>query len=425
MRTQVAIVGGGPGGAASALFLGEKGIDSIIVEAESFPRFHIGESMTGWVAETVRKWGLGDAMLEHQFPVKLAGTVYGTSGANRYDVPITASMGGAKRRQVRTWQVKRSAFDKMLLDTARERGAGYVHGKALEPIFDDAGAVKGLTVRTADGEQLTIEADAIIDASGRKTWLSGLGIAAKKERGGYENQIAVFSHLKGVVRNDGEEEGNTLLFYREVDHWAWLIPVDPEVVSLGIVTPVSYYKSRKETKEEFFYRELREMNPNLAERVRGIELVEPVYATANFSYRIPQFTGKGWLCVGDAHRFIDPFFSFGIHLALAEAEKAAAYMADYLDGKLDGLDDPFEGYAEICERGMDTVQTLMDSFWANPLGWGYLLHYTEYGSDLLDIFGGRIYEEEPLPGLVKMRRIVAKARASESDADSEAFASVS
>lgn len=404
----MAIVGGGPGGAASALFLGERGIDATIIEAEAFPRFHIGESMTGWVAEKIRGWGLEQAMKDQQFPIKRAGTVYGTSGDNRYDVPITARVAGTERRQVETWQVRRSVFDKMFLDTAVDRGAKLVHGKAVEPLFHDDGSVSGVTVKLASGETETIEADAIIDASGRKTWMSGLGHAGRKERGGYENQIAVFGHVNGAIRNGENEEGNTLLFYKEVDHWSWFIPVGPETVSIGIVTPASYYKSKQETKEAFFERECRELNPDLARRLENVELVEPVTASSNFSYKIPEFTGKGWLCVGDAHRFIDPFFSFGIHLALAEAEKAAEFMEQYLEGNLN-TEDPFAPYAAICERGMDTVQTLMDSFWANPLGWGYMLHYTEHGGDVLDMFGGRIYDEEPLPALVSMRNMVARS----------------
>lgn len=408
MKTQVAIVGGGPGGSSSALFLGERGISSIIIEQAAFPRFHIGESMTGWAAEKVRQFGLADEMARHQFPVKYAGSVYGTTGTSKFDVPITARMDGNERRQVATWQVRRSVFDKMLLDTAIERGAGYIQGKALEPLFADDGSICGLTVETESGIQ-TIEADALIDASGRKTWMSGLGIAAKRERGGFENQIAVYSHVKGAIRNPGDEDGNTLLFYREVDHWAWMIPIDPEVTSIGIVTPATYYKSKHESKEDFFWRELRELNPNLTDRIGDVERVEDVYAAANFSYRIPEFTGKGWLCVGDAHRFIDPFFSFGIHLAISESEKAAAFIERYLNGEQVDDPTPFSAYQEVCERGMDVVQDLMDSFWANPLGWGYLFHFTEHKGEILDIFGGRIYEEQPLAGHLAMRKILEKS----------------
>lgn len=410
MKTDVAIVGGGPGGASSAIFLAQHGVDSIIVEKEVFPRFHIGESMTGWAAETLRKLGFEESMNQNRYPVKYAGTVYGSTGKSRFDVPVSARVAGQARREVPTWQVRRSAFDRVLLEAAIDRGAEFLLGQATEPLFED-GVVRGVRVTTAEGVEEDIHAEVVIDASGRKTWLSAVGLAGKKSRGGYENQIAVFSHVTGAVRNPDKEEGNTLLFFEKANHWAWFIPLDPEVVSIGVVVPSDYYRSCKETKEAFFARELLEINPNLAERVQDVELVEPVYATANFSYAIREFTGPGFLCVGDAHRFIDPFFSFGIHLAFAEAEKAAGFVAAYLNGEYRDEPNPFAAYQNLCDRGMDVVQDLIDSFWNNPLGWGYMLHYTDFGGDMLDIFGGMIYEDEPSPGLIAMRRINEKARA--------------
>ena len=47
MKTDVLIIGGGPGGAAMAMFLVREGIKPVILEQEEFPRFHIGESLTG------------------------------------------------------------------------------------------------------------------------------------------------------------------------------------------------------------------------------------------------------------------------------------------------------------------------------------------------------------------------------------------
>jgi choline dehydrogenase-like flavoprotein len=46
IKTDVLIIGGGPGGAAAAMFLIREGIKPIVLEQETFPRFYIGESMT-------------------------------------------------------------------------------------------------------------------------------------------------------------------------------------------------------------------------------------------------------------------------------------------------------------------------------------------------------------------------------------------
>ena len=47
MKCPVLIIGGGPAGSATAMFLKMQGIGSTIVERMEFPRYHIGESMTG------------------------------------------------------------------------------------------------------------------------------------------------------------------------------------------------------------------------------------------------------------------------------------------------------------------------------------------------------------------------------------------
>jgi flavin-dependent dehydrogenase len=70
MKTQVAIIGGGPAGSASAMFLAKQSIHSVIIEKSPFPRYHIGESMTGECGAVVRALDLEEQMLRRGFPVK-------------------------------------------------------------------------------------------------------------------------------------------------------------------------------------------------------------------------------------------------------------------------------------------------------------------------------------------------------------------
>ena|SRR5215510_14615674 len=118
MKTDVVIVGAGPAGSASAMCLRQEGIRAVIVEAEMFPRFHIGESLTGAGGEVLRELGLEAEMYKRQHPVKQGVKVYGQSLESSWFVPVTGRDANWHLCDRDTWQVRRSAFDKMLLDEA-------------------------------------------------------------------------------------------------------------------------------------------------------------------------------------------------------------------------------------------------------------------------------------------------------------------
>src|SRR5207237_529647 len=103
-----------------------------------------------------------------------------------------------------TWQVRRSDFDKMMLDEAVARGANLVRGQALRPITTDDGTVRGVKVRMPDGGIQDIEADMLLDCSGQATWLANLGgYTGPKYLGSYDKQIAIFSQVPNFVRDPG------------------------------------------------------------------------------------------------------------------------------------------------------------------------------------------------------------------------------
>ena len=69
MKTDVLIIGGGPGGSAMAMFLVRQGIKPVILEQEEFPRYHIGESLTGEAGQVLRRLGFEDEMVKREHPV--------------------------------------------------------------------------------------------------------------------------------------------------------------------------------------------------------------------------------------------------------------------------------------------------------------------------------------------------------------------
>ena len=405
MKTEVVVVGAGPGGTSSAIFLAQKGISSILIEKDPFPRFHIGESMTGECGETVRQLGLGEAIKEIRCTIKHKTIVYGKEGKNSFTIPVMRRNEAGELEKSTTWQVRRSDFDKMLLDKAKEVGVSFVHGKATKVLFNEDGSPSGVEVRQEDGTLVDVMGEIVLDASGQATFLSNAGVAGMKERGKYSRQIAIYSHVKDAKR---DELDSTLIFYEKENHWAWFIPIDEKTVSVGIVTPSDYYRASGEDMRDFYLREMKKISPELTKRVPDISLVEDVRATSNYSYHIHQFTGKGYLCVGDAHRFIDPIFSFGLQFALVEGRMAAEAIAGYLhEGIERDQEDPFAEYGRTCELGMDTIQDALDCFWGNPFSFAFFVH-SRYVDDFIDIFAGRVYQEDPSPGLQAVRKVNAK-----------------
>ncbi len=406
--TDTVIVGAGPGGSAAALYLARRGVRSTIVEKDSFPRYHIGESLTGEVGQRIRELGLGDYMDEAEHPIKHGVNVYGPHGRHTFMVPTMMRTDDNLLQPTSTWQVPRDEFDQQMLEHARSYGAKYIQGKA-SGVIKDGEAVRGVEVVAPNGELIRIRAKVVLDASGPASFLHSAGVTSRKRRGGYDKQVAIYSQLSGGIRNPGSERDNTLILYKEKNHWAWFIPLSKTAVSVGVVVPSGYYKDSGEDLESFYRREVHEINPELKRRLPRLDLLEPVRASSNYSYAIDHFVGNGFLCVGDSHRFIDPVFSFGLHLAVHEAQMAADAIADHLESPLPMSSRTFEKYERTCTSGMDTIQELIDAFWNNPHAFSHAAH-VKYRDDIVDLFAGRIYQEAPSPGLKALQAINDKFR---------------
>ena len=408
MKTDVVVVGAGPGGAAASIYLSQKGIKSIIIEKESFPRYHIGESLTGEVGQRIRDLGLKDYMIEANHPKKFGVNVYGPRGNHTFRIPVMARSDEGILAPAQTWQVSREEFDKKMLDEASSLGAHTISGKAVG-VIKDGNKVCGVRVKDEQGEEISIESKVVVDASGGSTFLNGCGLTGEKHRGNYDNQVAIYSQVAGGIRNVDGEKDNTLILYRQRNHWAWFIPINDDVVSVGVVVPSEYFKDKNESREEFFLREVHEINPELKRRIPEIKLLEKVRASSNYSYAIDRFAGNGFLCVGDSHRFIDPVFSFGLHLAVHEAELASQEIEKFIKSDEAMSENTFDEYQKTCNLGLDTIQELVDAFWNNPHAFAYAAHF-KHKDDIIDLFAGRIYRENPSQGLIALQKINEAAR---------------
>ncbi len=60
-------------------------------------------------------------------------------------------------------------------------------------------------------------------------------------------------------------KNNTLIFYAKKFHWAWFVPIDKDIVSVGMVTRRADFLKTKQTSDENYRSELFSINPDLPE----------------------------------------------------------------------------------------------------------------------------------------------------------------
>src|SRR5215468_2435362 len=111
-----AVVGGGPAGSSAAISLGQRGHSVVLFERETFPRFHIGESLLSTANEAFAKLGVTERMAAASFPEKWGAKLLTHDGKSGRGVDF-ASVTEVMRPQ--TYQVPRAEFDRILMERAR------------------------------------------------------------------------------------------------------------------------------------------------------------------------------------------------------------------------------------------------------------------------------------------------------------------
>jgi flavin-dependent dehydrogenase len=325
-RSDVAIIGGGPGGATAAYYLARQGLRVTIIERERFPRYAVGESLLPRNLEVFRDMGF-EEVLEREDFMRKDGAVFADSGDGSW-----ARIGfaeGLTPEYDHAYQVPRDRFDLLLQQHALGAGAQLVQGTARELIVEDERVVG---VVLDDGESREIRARFVIDASGRRAFIgTKLGMMQPDAR---LDTASVFGLFDGVQMPEVAEPGDIAILAYDAG-WFWMIPFADGRISLGTVVDRSVFDDLPDRAPEALFAALVDRaGGRVQELMRGATRTEDLHVLRRYNRRATRFAGAGWALVGDAAMFVDPVFSAGVLVATTEGKMVAEIAGPLLlDGR--------------------------------------------------------------------------------------------
>ena len=336
-QVNVLVIGGGPGGATAAALLAKAGLRVLLLERETFPRYHIGESLLASCLPTLKLSGAYDKVAAHGFQVKRGALFHWAQDIWVLDWAKLIDP------DAWSWQVDRAAYDHILLCNAREQGAEVIENATVKRVlFDGDRATSAEWVRRGDDSHVnTVKFDYVIDASGRTGVISQQHFKMRSQHAIFQN-IAIWGYWQGA-RLLPESPSGAINIVSSPDGWWWHIPLGGNRYSIGLVTHKHKYAEAKQgtlSLKDYYLGRLNSI-PALQTVTEGAELVGEIQAEQDYSYVSERFCGPGYFLVGDSACFLDPLLSTGVHLAQYSAMLAAASIISTTKGEVEEK----EGYS--------------------------------------------------------------------------------
>ena len=265
-----------------------------------------------------------------------------------------------------SYMVERSVFDKLLLDHSESCGADVRYQHKVTDVIENGTRIVGVRTEDADKQKGDFHGKVVFDCSGLRAVVSNrLNLRHPNSL----KRCAIHAHYNARAVDDDLKNGWFVgrMFY---DGWTWLIPLEEDLISVGVVLSVDQYQQVKEEPEEFLDSMVRSDELLRSGMTTDARRVSEVRVNGNVGFTSDRFAGDGWVLVGDAAFFIDPCYSSGVHVALHSAELAADAFLRGTTGKNNFAGINFEQYEQKLRDHERIVTKMVDAFYTasrNPV----------------------------------------------------------
>jgi len=304
----VIVAGAGPAGAALAGLLAQAGVRVALLDKASFPRDKAcGEYTSPQTATVLAQIG-ALPFVEQARPRRLpAMRVYAPGGA--VFCMDYAAAGGA------VLATPRRRLDAALVAYATAAGAALFERTRVVDVLRSDGQAIGVRVRQGGGAAVELRAPLVAGADGAHSAVArALGVARPLR---WPRRLGMVAHYAGVQGCDAWGE-----MHVGRHGYCGLAPLADGLVNVGIVIDLPGPAAARRPSEARFAAALQAF-PTLARTLGGARRVTPVRGVGPVGVGAARPCGPGYLLVGDAAGFFDPFTGEGVYKALRGAALAA------------------------------------------------------------------------------------------------------
>jgi menaquinone-9 beta-reductase len=328
--TDIVIIGAGPAGCSTSLFLSKHKIPHTIIDKAIFPRDKVcGDALSGKVVYVMKQ--LNNSMIydynnnPKQF-LPSWGVKFVAPNGKSIDIPFKSDI--SKETHAPGFISKRMDFDASLFNQLDKEYATVIEGAEAKDIIKHPDGItlsytKGETTSTLSGIKL------IVGAEGDRSMVAKKLSTIKKENDHY--CAGIRAYYTGVTELH-EQNFIELHFLEELlPGYFWIFPLPNGQANVGAGMLSSSVSAKNVNLKKDMLRAIAN-NPKIKHRFANAELVSPIQGWGlPLGSKKRVISGDHFLLTGDAASLIDPFTGEGIGNAMYSGMLAAAHIKNCLE----------------------------------------------------------------------------------------------